>query len=217
MRKTAASLLVSVTTTWTGQYWAMTIPVTGFSGFFIHTGSVPLVIDLKDISAVNVGNRNRVDWSTASEKTGDVFVLERSADGETFSRLASINAKGAANIYSYWDENPISGVNYYRLKMSHTSGSTSYSKIVSATVKGMGAFTVEAYPNPVSDMLTVKVFGAPGNNASVNLTDVTGKLIKTVVIADNQAEINMTGLAQGVYLIKYSDSKQSRTIKVNKQ
>ncbi|RYZ55556.1 MAG: hypothetical protein EOP49_02605, partial [Sphingobacteriales bacterium] len=70
----------SITKTWNGQYWAMTFPVTGFSGFFIHTGAGPLKLDLRSITAVNAGNRNRVDWTTAKEEAGDRFVVERSAD-----------------------------------------------------------------------------------------------------------------------------------------
>jgi hypothetical protein len=207
----------NITVAWTGQYWAMTFPVTGFSGFFIHTGATPLVIDLKDISAVNVGSRNRIDWSTADEKKGDVFELERSDDGEHFSKLSRISAKGTASSYSYWDEIPFNGVNYYRLKLVHASASSSYSKVVSATVRGTGTFSVEAYPNPVSGVLSVRVLGSTGSNAIVMITDVTGKVIKTETVTDGKAQINMAGLAQGVYFVKYSDSKQSQTIKVNKQ
>jgi hypothetical protein len=205
-----------ITTTWTGQYWSMTFPVTGFSGFFIHSGASPLTLDLSDISAINAGNRNRIDWSTSNEQKGDKFELERSGDGERFSKLAGINAKGSASTYSYWDEMPLGGVNYYRLKLIHTDGSSSYSKVVTATVRGTGAFLVEAYPNPVSHKLTVKVSGATGSSANVILTDVTGKTITTVTVTDDKAEINMSGLANGVYFVKYSDSKQSHTIKVNK-
>jgi hypothetical protein len=212
-----ASFINNATTIWTGQYWAMTFPVTGFSGFFIHTGATPLVIDLKDISAVNVGSRNRIDWSTVKEEYGDRFELERSADGENFSKLAAISAKGAASSYSYWDEIPFHGVNYYRLKLVHASGSSSYSKVVSATLRGTGTFSVEAFPNPVSGVLSVRVFGSTGSNAVVIITDVTGKVIKTVTVTDDKAEISMAGLAQSVYFVKYSDSKQSQTIKVNKQ
>ena len=207
----------NITVAWTGNYWTMTFPVTGFSGFFIHSGSTPLLIDLAEISAVNVGKRNRVDWSTASEQRGDVFELQRSGDGDNFTKLTEINAKGEASSYSYWDENPISGVNHYRLKMFDATGKFSYSKVVTATLRVNGGFVVEAYPNPVSDVLTVHIYGATGNNATVTIADVTGKVIRMVSVEDNKAQISMNGLAQGVYLVKYADSKQSQTIKVNKQ
>jgi hypothetical protein len=213
----SSSFITNVTTTWTGQYWAMTFPVTGFSGFFIHTGATPLVIDLRDISAVNVSSRNRIDWSTTNEKAGDRFELERSADGENFSKLATINAKGVASSYSYWDESPFGGTSYYRLKLVHTSGTTSYSKVVSATVRGAAVFSLEAYPNPASDILTVKATGSTGTNATIMITDLTGKVLKTLIVTDNKTQINIAGLAEGVYFVKYSDSIRSQTIKLNKQ
>lgn len=212
-----SSFITNVTTTWTGQYWAMTFPVTGFSGFFIHTGATPLVVDLRDISAVNVGSRNRIDWSTVSEEKGDIFELERSANGENFSKLAVISAKGSPSTYSYWDETPIGGPNYYRLKLVHTSGTASYSKVVAAIVRRPSAFSVEAYPNPVSDKLTLKAYGSAGSNATATIADITGKVVMVLSMMNNEAIIDMSGIARGMYLIKYNDTVHSQTLKINKQ
>ena len=180
------------------------------------TGS-PLAIKLKGIEAVNVGKRNRIDWNTASEDFGDKFELERSADGRNFTYLATVNAKGQPSTYSYWDEKPFSGVNHYRLKMKNAAGQSSYSAVVTATVKGNGLFSVEAFPNPVSDKLTVKVNGTTAANAEVTILDVTGKLISTVKVLNNEATVDMSGLAQGAYIVKYTDANNTQTIKVNKQ
>jgi len=205
----------AITVTPIGSYWKLTFPVTGFSGFFIHTGATPLAIDLKNITAVNVGSRNRIDWSTASEASGDRFELERSIDG-SFVKLADINAKGQPSAYSYWDETPVTGVNYYRIKMVDAAGRFSYSKTVNATVKS-GTFTVQAYPNPVGEMLTVQVFGEQGADARISINDITGKLIRTIAVTADKTLINMSGMAQGMYLIQYTDATHSQTIKVNKQ
>jgi hypothetical protein len=206
-----------ITATSNGTYWTLTFPVTGFSGFFVHTGSTPLIIDLKSISATNIGSRNRVDWSTASEALGDMFAIERSADGRNFAEMGTVAAKGQASAYSYWDENPYQGVSYYRVKMINKSGSVFYSSIVMATMKTGGAFIVEAYPNPVTDILTVRLIGTAAANPSVAIADVTGKTIRTITLTGNTTAINMSDLAPGVYLIKYSDVMHSQTFKVNKQ
>jgi hypothetical protein len=142
--------------------------------------------------------------------------LERSADGRNFTYLATIKAKGEASNYSYVDISPVTGVNYYRLKMIDAAGAVATSKVVTATVK-QGAFTVEAYPNPVSEQLTVQVYGGSDQNATVSITDVTGKVMKVVSVVNGKAEVNMNGLASGVYLVKYTDNNHSQTIKVNKQ
>ncbi|MBS1740463.1 MAG: T9SS type A sorting domain-containing protein [Bacteroidetes bacterium] len=106
-------------------------------------------------------------------------------------------------------------MNYYRLKLVNVSGVNSYSNVVTATVKS-GSFTVEAYPNPVSQLLTVKAYGATGNG-SVTITDATGKMVRVVNMDNGQVQINMEGLAQGMYLLKYADDQHTEVIKVNKQ
>jgi hypothetical protein len=186
--------------------------------FTIQATGTPLTVELGNISATNVGNRNRVDWNTLSEHHGDYFIVERSADAVHFTALDRVDGKGLAASYSYWDENPVTGVNHYRLKMLDASGSFNYSDVVKAVVKGNGKFTVEAYPNPVgNEMLQVQVYGQTANNASVTVSDVTGKIIRVVSVVNNKAEINMTSVAQGVYLVRYSDAVRTETIKVNKQ
>jgi hypothetical protein len=216
---TNASFITSpnITTTWNGQYWSMTFPVTGFSGFFIHSGNSPLEIDLRDISASNIGSRNRVDWSTASETKGDLFEVQRSVDGKDFTMLGTVDANGQPSVYSYWDNAPVSGINYYRLRMKDAAGRFTYSKVVTATVKGQASFTVEAYPNPAHDMVNVSVYGDMGNNATVTITDLSGKVLQQVSMSGNTAGIQLNGLASGIYLIKYTDDKQSQTLRVTKQ
>jgi hypothetical protein len=172
---------------------------------------------LREISAINIGERNRVDWSTMGESNADRFELERSADGDNFNYMGTAAAKGQSSTYSYWDEKPVSGLNHYRLKMFNKAGDFVYSKVVTAFVKGQGAFVVEAYPNPVSDALTVRINGTIGNNATIILTDVGGKLISETVVTGTESKINMGSLAQGMYFIKYFDDNHSQTIKVNKQ
>jgi len=199
-----------------GADW-ITVNTPGFSNFYIMGGTVPLNIELKNISAINDGPRNRVDWTTGNEQKGDYFEVERSADGHNFTKVGEVIANGKASSYSFWDQTPVTGVNYYRLKLMTASGASSYSKVVTATVSEAGSFNVEVYPNPVSDQLTVSVYGQQGTNPSVSICDVTGKVLRVVELSGSSVSINMGSMAQGMYLIKYSDANHSQTIKVNKQ
>jgi hypothetical protein len=183
--------------------------------YMVQIVTNPLSISLLSIEAVNAGNRNRVSWTTGGEETGDYFILQRSIDGSDYVNLATINAKGLPSGYTYWDEQPVTGTNHYRLQMFDVSGSFRYSKVVTADVKS-GAFIVEAHPNPVSDVLTVKVYGVAAANASVTIMDLTGKIVSTVAVGNNEVKLNMSQLAQGSYLVKYSDNDNTQIIKVNK-
>jgi hypothetical protein len=204
----------SITRSSNGTYWSLTFPVTGFSGFFVHTGATPLAVDLKSFTARNFGKKNRIDWTTAHELPGDTYELERASDAINFSRLAGISGKGEATSYSYWDEDPLNGINYYRLKMVSASGKFTYSPIVNAFVKD--GFSVVAFPNPVTDVFTIKTFGTTSPNAAVTITDVNGKVLKMLNIDGGNAAINMEGLASGIYLLNYSDDTHRQTIKITK-
>ena len=184
--------------------------------FSIQIVGSPLAITLDKISATNIGKSNRVDWNTLSEEASDKFELQRSADGKDFATIAKQNAKGTASRYTYVDNAPFTGINYYRLMMRDASGKTEYSKVVNATVQGKG-FSVQAYPNPVSDELTIKVNGNQSGNAEILLTDMTGKVIKRMSMNSVIQTVNMNGLASGIYLIKYVDDEQSQTLRITKE
>jgi hypothetical protein len=209
------ALLQTSSGTTNGPDW-IKVTTPGFSNFYIMAGTNPLSIALTSISAVNAGNRNRVDWTTGAEVSGDKFDVERSIDGINFTKLGTVDARGAASSYSFWDNTPVTGVNHYRLRMTEPSGKSAYSQTVDATVK-TGAFQVIAFPNPVTEELTVQIYGTAAGNARVSISDVTGKTIRVIALTGNTLKINMNGIAQGFYLVKYSDDSHSQTIQVNKQ
>ena len=212
----ASRIYATPTLSANATYYILADGADGSYGNIGFTVQSPLDIKLGDISALNVGNSNRVDWSTLSEEITDKFELQRSVDGKSFETITSIGAKGYANRYSYVDNTPFTGINYYRLMMRDASGKTEYSKVVNATVQGKG-FSVQAYPNPVSDELTIKVNGNQSGNAELLLTDMTGKVIKRMGMNGAIQTVNMNGLASGIYLIKYVDDEQSQTLRITKE
>ena len=78
-------------------------------------------------------------------------------------------------------------------------------------------FGVTAYPNPVKDMVTIRLDGVRNGAANAQLVDVTGKLLRTISISQDETTVDMNGLAPGMYIIKYKDEARSRVIKINKQ
>src|SRR5690606_6041148 len=57
---------------------------------------------------------------------------------------------------------------------------------------------VSLFPNPASDVLSVKIWGKHASIINVAVTDMQGRLI----ITDNQPEIDISNLPQGMYLIR---------------
>jgi hypothetical protein len=188
----------------------------GFSNFYLMDGTAPLPVTLAGMKANNEGSYNKVTWNTASEASGDYFELERSADGKAFSFLARVDAKGKAGTYMHEDRTPLPGDNYYRLKLSDRDGGYAYSGIVKASLSPAGKFSIAAFPNPASKMMTITVKGSVGH-AMLSLCDVTGKVIRSYPVSASATSIDMGHLSKGIYLLRYADGQQVQALKVIKE
>lgn len=209
-------VLTPVSVLWNGNYWEIKVMVGGFSGFYLYT-DVSLPIRLTDVSAHNSGNVNVVKWNTATEEKGQIFNVERSIDGRTFTQIGSVKATGKAGSYNFNDDKAVTGINYYRVQAMELDGKSSYSKVVSATVEQGGAIDMQAFPNPTTDNVTVKLSEVAGDNATIELLDYTGKVLKTQRVNGNSTVIEMNNLPAGMYILKYVDGANRNTMKINKQ
>ncbi|MBS1586104.1 MAG: SBBP repeat-containing protein [Bacteroidetes bacterium] len=77
--------------------------------------------------------------------------------------------------------------------------------------------SLAAYPNPVTDKVTIEVSGTRSANSRISITDLSGKLLMTVPVSGNKAVADITPLASGMYLIRYSDDQRNETVKITKQ
>lgn len=182
---------------------------------FFAVDATSLNITLENITARNEGKSNIIKWNTADEAKGDMFELERSKDGTSFSTLATINAHGAASSYSYEDKQPFNGWNHYRLKMKHIDGQISYSKIVAANV-GNVLVDVKVSPNPFKDKLVVTVTGRQPVNARVEMFDAKGMLLKSARVSGRETYLNVGALPAGTYMVRYSEGRLVQTMVVTK-
>lgn len=77
---------------------------------------------------------------------------------------------------------------------------------------------ISIYPNPVADKLNISL-PANGDAYSIILTDITGRVIRTVKAGHEQkiTSIKMNDLSKGVYLLKIISGNSYETFKVVKQ
>ena len=64
------------------------------------------------------------------------------------------------------------------------------------------------YPNPVRDILTLKIEEYEINNLSYKLFDSGGRLLEDKKILSNETAIVMSNLAPAIYFIKVTDGKK---------
>ncbi|HNR20343.1 MAG TPA: T9SS type A sorting domain-containing protein [Bacteroidia bacterium] len=99
-----------------------------------------------------------LDWSFNNEQAGDVYTIERSEDGLTFSELDDVDGTGSS-AYDYNDTNPLEGISYYRVKQKAVSGSYTYSEIrqISNQLHATASLEIiNVAPNPFISTFTVE-------------------------------------------------------------
>lgn len=106
---------------------------------------------------------------------------------------------------------------YYRLQQTDIDGKTALSNTVRLSAKENGAFEIVAVPNPVKGKLALKIYGIRGDNAKVQISDFSGKVVRKMNITADETYIDMSSIANGIYLLKYTDGTLTQTIKISKQ
>lgn len=173
--------------------------------------NVPLNISLNGIAAYNRGGINEVAWNTVTEEKTDVFEIQRSKDAVSFIAIGSVKANGVASNYIFKDENPFSGINYYRILLKNTNGKYQYSSIVSAVVGDeTNNSTVTVYPNPAKDVLYV-MNHLP--NATLEIYDLQGILAVKQDLKNDLNIIPVQNLPMGNYIIRYGNAQETKHVK----
>lgn len=77
-------------------------------------------------------------------------------------------------------------------------------------------FSVSLFPNPARTQVTVTINGSNGEN-SLEVTDVSGKVLTQLNNIRNTVVINTEKFAPGVYLLKYKDNIHSQVSRLVKE
>ncbi len=179
--------------------------VNSFSEFWLSKGPIgvinPLSLNLISFEAIKQNKKILLQWNTDNEINTSKFSVERSQDGRNYSSIGEVTAlnRSGINSYSLTDAQPFAGLNFYRLKLVNRDGSFQYSPIRQINFSADDD-DITVYPNPV---LNAKIFIASSANCNnAVIYDATGKLIKSYVLQGRNNELNLAGIAKGVYQLK---------------
>jgi hypothetical protein len=184
--------------------------------------TAPLPVSLTAFTAEKQGSTSLLNWNTASEVNNAGFDIERGADGRSFSKIGIVYSKannGNSNAklaYSYIDASPLAGTNYYRLRQVDRDGKSAYSKIEQVT---FGTTTgVQVYPNPTTGILTVSLSDDYAQ-AEIKLYTTLGRAIELPGTGKGShlRTLNLSGLAQGQYVLRVVNGTNTQTFKVTYQ
>lgn len=167
-----------------------------------------LPLELLSFTGWNSGTYNELHWITATEFNTSHFEIERSTDGITFYPIGMTGAAGftvAPEEYVFIDDAPLTGNNYYRLRMVDLDGAYEYSNIVLITLQGVSSNILSVSPNPVEDVLHVTVQLPNAARVELYLTDMLGRKVLAQTFAfeagSQVLDLDVRLLAPAAYML----------------
>ena len=174
------------------------------------TGCV-LPVALRNFNGIIKNKSTLLSFSTATELNNSHFVIERSADARTFSEIGRVQGAGTTRVpqsYTFTDEKPLSGLNYYRLRQVDFDGAESLSGVVSVVFGKAGSITIA--PSPATDRVRIQLDEALTNDGLWQVFDNMGR---QVLSGEWQAEsadfdLDVNTLPEGMYTFRLAVGTQ---------
>ena len=158
-----------------------------------------------DIPMVSFGNNKYlITWTqlTNNSLMGQFYDTTGNKSGSAFEIFDSLNNKIPYGSSIYANNNFL--VIATRLDSNFDNGDV-YGKFITSTTGLPDAILhnkVFLYPNPASDYITVHLDGIIMNETTLNIYNLLGALVKTELLQQNQKQINVEYLDNGIYLVE---------------
>ena len=167
---------------------------------------------------LGVSGENNLNWS---DYYGifplNTYVIYRSNQGGKFKALGSV----AATVHSFSDLTPPSGSNRYYIGIkggtacdTMTSFAGINSNMVAFGILGAEKLQLSAIklsPNPSSDFIAIDNLRT--GNQEIQITTLQGKLVKSVVLNEQNNRIDISELTAGMYIATGKDFASTKWIK----
>lgn len=186
---------------------------------------ISLPIELLSFTAEKFQGKVKLDWSTITEINNDYFTIERSINGKVFIPITTVQGAGNTTLrqdYIAYDDSPLEGYNYYRLRQTDYDGKTEVFNIEVVYFDKLEAdLKLKVFPNPTAgEQLFLEIENPSIEKSMVQLLSQTGKLIKQIEIknANDQSTYKIEvlhglKLASGIYNLKYISSTTSKVVR----
>jgi hypothetical protein len=205
-----------------------TVGGTASAGFIQTDANITLPVRLLRFSGYKNGNKNILQWSTADEQNCKGFEIQRSQDGQNYTRVGFVNTlaingnSGTVLKYKFEDYNPNLLKQFYRLKQIDIDERAKMSNVVmisgaKPTILGFGGL----FPNPARNILNVIVNSPKNDMIELVVRELGGKIVRNKLIpvgeGSNSIDIDVSSLPANGYFITIKGDGHSKGLKFIKQ
>ncbi|PCJ65294.1 MAG: hypothetical protein COA58_10575 [Bacteroidetes bacterium] len=167
----------------------------------INFSAVP--VELISFKGLTLNSTNTLFWNTASELNNKEFIIERSLDGHLWNSIGTVTGMGNTNYkvdYTFVDESPLEGLNFYRLKQIDYDGLFNYSSIVKLMSVTKRTITISQTMD--RKKLRIKNVGQDDTIDKINIYDFNGRDVTSKTIIHNRNTIiDISYLSPGMYIL----------------
>ena len=175
-----------------------------FNGTVNYRTGTSLPVILSSFEVKPSDNTSILSWKTTSEINSYYFSIEHSVDGVTWENLKNMDAVGSPQNYKWIHENPVMGINYYRLGQTDKNGEKEYFKIKKVKFnEGLKEDKLYVYPNPATNI--INVVGSKDDLYGIQFLDFYGKSLLDEIAIKTTSEgiqIDLLDLPKGLFILK---------------
>ncbi len=170
-----------------------------------------LPIKFASFTALPKGSQVGITWEVSVQQDVINYEVQTATDGRMFSTITTqANNGNLTGSYTATHATPVSGLNYYRIKVTEKAGSVSYSEMRKVTFGKSGA--VVLYPNPANaGVVNISLTSSmTGKAATMSIITMDGKVVSTQALSKtNQTEqVNISNLASGNYIVSIATATE---------
>ncbi|MBT1687756.1 T9SS type A sorting domain-containing protein [Dawidia soli] len=185
----------------------------------VPNGPLPVVLSYFRFGAIATG-QIPLQWATTLEKNFDHFEIERAGETFNFSVIATVanegnEQQGAA--YTFVDDSPQAGWNYYRLKQVDLDGTVVYSDVIRTHETVTASSGVSLYPNPAKEqqIVTLSLQDYVTTPASLTFIDGAGRVLLEVSVDASVTAIPLpTHVTAGIYAVRLASASGQKLFRL---
>jgi subtilisin family serine protease len=159
----------------------------------------------------------RLNWVTATEVDCKQFDIQRSSNGLQWAEIGSVECRGTSgkNSYEFIDNQPLAGINYYRLRQTDQDNTYWFSPAKALSFSDSG-ISFRIVPEQSVHAAFVHIAGGAEHAAyTLDLYALDGRLIQQAQIQGATAVIALQALSGGLYVAAMKD-EAGRVVAVEK-
>ena len=185
---------------------------------YVQSFNIVLPVTITSFDALKNNAAVKIIWTASNEVNNNYFGVERSVDGVNFLQLFNVKSDNTnlfSKDYAAMDATPVNGKNFYRIAQTDQSGKKVYSAVKMVDMSKNEKTPLQVYPNPAFTSFTIKAATSTNQNRIIDITDLSGKLVKTFTLSTSGIKnISTSDLPNGTYLIRVTNNANYEVTKI---